>query len=93
MKATIRNYMWVRDAASAIAYEKKGLAKYCFTVGEVVQQLGFSRNTVQKYIDQMEEDKSIKKMIVSKSLTAYRFTEDYRAGLIADRVNTYQGRP
>lgn len=92
MKAAIRNYMWVRDTASAVAYEKKGLAKYCFSVGEVVKAIGFSRNTVQKYVDQMEEDGSIKKMVVAPSLVAYRFTEEYRAGFVGDRVNTYKGK-
>jgi response regulator of citrate/malate metabolism len=73
MTAVERNYTWVKDHAFNIARRKKGIAKGMFTVGEVVNALGFARNTVQKYVDMLEANEIVYKVIISKKLVAYRF--------------------
>ena len=73
MTAVERNYMWVKDHAFNIARRKKGIARGMFTVGEVVEALGFARNTVQKYVDVMEDLEIVYKVVISKKLVAYRF--------------------
>lgn len=78
MSATDRNYMWVRDHAYDIAFHKSGIARGFFTVGEVVEVLGFSRNTVKKYVARMIDEGVATDAVISKSLTAYRFTNEYR---------------
>lgn len=84
MTATQRNQLWVLNHAWDIGARKSGLAKHCFTVGEVVEALGFSRNTVKKYVALLEEADVIREVVLSKSITIYKFRKEY----IVERENT-----
>lgn len=72
MKLAARNIGWVWDHAQAIGARKRGLAKDLVTVGEVVEALGFTRNTVKKYFDMLEEQGALRKIVVSRNLIVYR---------------------
>lgn len=79
MNVAQRNGAWVCNHAWDIGARKSGLAAYCFTVGEVVAALGFSRNTVKKYIDLMIEEGHVREVVISPSITIYKFTKEYVA--------------
>lgn len=82
MTAVERNYTWVKDHAFAIGAKKAGLAAHCFTVGEIQTALGFSRNTVKKYIDQMIENGIAREIVFSPSITIYRFNRQYTESVL-----------
>jgi len=77
MTAVERNFTWVRDHAYQIGARKSGLAQHCFTVGEVCEALGFSRNTVKKYVKMLEESGAVREIFFAKSITVYRFSRQY----------------
>lgn len=77
MSAAERNFTWVRDHAYDIGSRKSGLASHCFTVGEVVEALGFSRNTVKKYVKMMLDSGLIREVVLTKKITIYRFNKSY----------------
>lgn len=77
MTANQRNRMWIEDHAWAIGLRKSGMAKYCFTVGEVKEALGFSKNTVKKYIAILIAEGIVREVVFSKSITIYKFSKHY----------------
>lgn len=77
MSAVERNFMWVRDHAFDIGARKNGLALHCFSVGEVVEVLGFSRNTVKKYVQMMVDSGIVREVVLTKRVTIYRFNRAY----------------
>jgi len=81
--------MWVRDAAYSIGEGKKGIALFCFSITEVMKKLGFSRNTVKKYLSQMIEDGVIKQIVITDDLTVYRFEKSYLDGATGDRLSAW----
>lgn len=92
MKLALRNYMRVRDASFAIGEKQPKAAAFMFTVNQVVEVTGFSANTVRKYLSEMVSDGVIREIVVSKSVTIYKFEKSYLMGITGDRLSTYQGR-
>jgi len=88
MRLENRNYMWVRDTAYSIGERQPKAASFMFTPNQVMEQLGFSRNTVNKYLSRMEEDGVIAKIVVSPKVTIYRFCKSYLMGVTGDRLST-----
>jgi hypothetical protein len=88
MKLVYRNYLKVRDAATAVGEGAPNAMHMCFTPQMVVKETGMTVNTVKKYLSEMEEDGVITKIVAAKTLTVYRFCEDYLAGFKNDRVQT-----
>lgn len=74
-KAKFRNMSWVYEHALAVASQKKGIARGMFTAGEIVEALGFSRNTVKGHIETLIEMGHIETAVLSKSVTIYRVKE------------------
>lgn len=86
MKLAYRNYIRVRDTATAVGEVQPPIAKGWFTPQMVKEKTDMAINTVKKYLSQMEEDGVIEKIVGSKTLTVYRFSEVYNMGFLADRV-------
>jgi hypothetical protein len=91
MRLVDRNYMYVRDAAYAVGEGKPSLAAFMFTPREIQEVLGFSRNTVQKYLSMMIEDGVIRQIVVSRRITVYKFNRSYLEGITGDRLSS-EGR-
>lgn len=91
MKLVERNYIRVRDAAVSVGEVKEGLVAFCFTIAEIKKVTGFSHNTIKKYLSMMIEDKILRELVVSDSVTIYKFCKPYLVGIIGDRASTGKG--
>jgi len=86
VKLAYRNYLAVRDVATAVGEVQPSIAKGWFTPQMVREKTTMTINTVKKYLSEMEEDGVIEKIVGSKTLTVYRFTDVYLMGFKSDRV-------